>query len=197
MCVSSILADWASSTTTPRPAGHRQGRHGARLHGRRAGGHWACRIGHLPARALRPLTPTQRHANDGGPATDPTPILGALSLLPPDIGAFEFTDWAALKAAHGGSDVTSASPLAERQWLLLDITREEYTTVPPGLDRLDTWSERWGWDTTDLEWQASAWRARTSPSSASTRTGVQGRSWRDSRRTATSDATCHTRPRSP
>ncbi len=93
--------------------------------------------------------------DDGGPAADPTPILEALSLLPPDIDAFEFTDWAALKAAHGGSDVTSASPLAERQRLMLDVARYEATTAPLGLDRLGTWSERWGWDTTDLEWQAS------------------------------------------
>ncbi len=90
---------------------------------------------------------------------DPTPMLEALSLLPLGIDAFEFTDWAALKAAHGGADVSSASPLAERQQLMLDLARSEATTFPLGLDRLDTWSERWGWDTTDLEWQASCCNA--------------------------------------
>ena len=39
-------------------------------------------------------------------------LLEPLSLLPSDIDAFEFTHWSALKAAHGGSDVTSASPLS-------------------------------------------------------------------------------------
>ncbi len=97
--------------------------------------------------------------DDGGPVADPTPILEALSLLPPDIDAFEFTHWSALKAVHGGSDVTSTSPLAERQRLMLDIARHEATTFPLGLDRLGTWSERWGWDTTDLEWQASCCNA--------------------------------------
>ena len=97
--------------------------------------------------------------DDGGPAADPAPILQALSLLPLDIDAFEFTDWAALKTAHGGSDVSSASSLAERQRLMLDIARYEATTSPLGLDRLGTWSERWGWDTTDLEWQASCCNA--------------------------------------
>lgn len=98
--------------------------------------------------------------DDGAPAaTDSSPILEALSLLPPGIDAFEFTDWSALKAVHGGSDVTSASPLTERQRLMLEIARHEATTVPLGLDRLSTWSERWGWDTTDLEWQASCCRA--------------------------------------
>ncbi len=93
--------------------------------------------------------------DDRAPAADSTPMLEALSLLPPDIDAFEFTHWAALKAAHGGADVTSASPLVERQRLMLDIALQEATTSPLGLDRLGTWSERWGWDTTDLEWQAS------------------------------------------
>jgi hypothetical protein len=94
--------------------------------------------------------------DDGGTAADSSPILDALTLLPPEIDAFEFTHWSAIKAAHGGAEVTSASPLVERQRLMLDIARSpEATTFPLGLDRLATWSERWGWDTTDLEWQAS------------------------------------------
>jgi len=104
-------------------------------------------------------TPPALAQDDGGPAADSAPILEALSLLPPDIDAFEFTDWSALKAAHGGSEVTSASPLAQRQRLMLNIARQEATTFPLGLDRLGTWSERWGWDTTDLEWQASCCNA--------------------------------------
>ena len=63
---------------------------------------------------------------------DSTPMLEALSLLPLGIDAFEFTDWAALKAAHGGADVSSASPLAERQQLMLDLARSEATTFPFG-----------------------------------------------------------------
>jgi len=93
--------------------------------------------------------------DDAPGTTPPSPMLEALSLLSPDIDAFEFTHWSALKAIHAGADVTSASPLSERQRLMLDIAHEETPTFPLGLDRLGTWSERWGWDTTDLEWQAS------------------------------------------
>lgn len=100
-------------------------------------------------------TPVLAQQAAGQAAADSTPMLEALSLLPPEIDAFEFTHWSALKAAHGGADVTSASPLAERQRLLLDVAGSEATTFSPGLDRLATWSDRWGWDTTDLEWQAS------------------------------------------
>lgn len=101
-------------------------------------------------------TPAVLAQDDRAPAAaDSTPMLEALSLLPSDIDAFDFTHWSALKAAHGGSAVTSASPLAERQRLMLDIARQEATTSPLGLDRLATWSDRWGWDTIDLEWQAS------------------------------------------
>ena len=109
----------------------------------------------LTALGIGGMTPVLAQ-DDRGPAVDSTPMLEALSLLPSDIDAFEFTHWSAIKAAHGGSDVTSSSPLAERQRLMLDIARSpEATTFPLGLDRLGTWSERWGWDTTDLEWQAS------------------------------------------
>ncbi len=113
----------------------------------------------LPALGIGSTTPAPAQ-DDGAPAAaDSSPILEALSLLPPGIDAFEFTDWSAIKAAHDGSDVTSASPLTERQRLMLEIARHEATTFPLGLDRLGTWSERWGWDTTDLEWQASCCNA--------------------------------------
>ena len=117
----------------------------------------------------------------GPAAADSTPMLEALSLLPPEIDAFEFTHWSALKAVHGGADVTSASPLVERQRLLLDVARSEATTFPPGLDRLATWSDRWGWDTTDLEWQASCCGApdftKPAVSFGSVDAGVPNPSW--------------------
>jgi len=108
----------------------------------------------LPALGVGGTSPALAQV-DGRPAAHSTPILEALSMFPADIDAFKFTDWAALKAVHGGVDVTSASPLTERQQLMLDITRDEAPTFPLGLHRLATWSERWGWDTSDLEWQAS------------------------------------------
>ena len=93
------------------------------------------------------------------PPSTASPLLDALTYEPLkrdswDI-SFDFTDWSALKAAHGGEDISSASPLQDRQRLMLDIARSEWSTEPLGLDRLAIWPERWGWDNTDLAWQAT------------------------------------------
>ncbi len=82
-------------------------------------------------------------------------FLEALAYVPPDgeVVSVEFTDWAALKAQHGGDGVTSQSPLREREAVLLEIARWEAIDTPLGLDRLASWVDAWGWDTTDLDWQ--------------------------------------------
>jgi hypothetical protein len=94
-------------------------------------------------------------------ATDedaPSPLLEAVAYMAPSAEEwnrrFEFTDWSELKRLHDGSGITSDSPLEERQRLLLDIARLEAVPAPLGLDRLDSWKEAWGWDSTDLAWQA-------------------------------------------
>jgi predicted secreted Zn-dependent protease len=103
-------------------------------------------------------------------ALDTSPLLQALAYLPDgDLAAadgitgIDFTDWAALKAQHGGAEVTSASPLPDRQALLLEIDDTEATTIPLGLDRLATWPAAWGWDSTDLAWQLTLAPALPSP----------------------------------
>lgn len=84
------------------------------------------------------------------------PLLQAMAYLHPrtDPVGIDFVDWAQLKRLHGAEDVTSASPLDERQRFLLEVARNESVPVPLGLDRLATWADTWGWDTTDLDWQA-------------------------------------------
>ncbi len=86
----------------------------------------------------------------------PTPLLEAVAFSPPGANPAEvmFTDWAQMKEFHGGAGITSASPLQERQRLMLDIVRSEASTMEFGLDRLGEWSESWGWDNTDLDWEA-------------------------------------------
>lgn len=105
----------------------------------------------------RPMAALDGDAEDRRPpAPTASPLLEALALMPPASDRFEFVDWTALKRLHGGADVTSASPLPERQQLLLEIARSETSPVPLGLDRLEPWRQRWGWDNTDLAWQAAA-----------------------------------------
>ena len=85
------------------------------------------------------------------------PLLDALAFAPRGIYSFDFTDWTALKALHDGAGLTSESPLEERQRLLLDIATVEASASGFGLDRLATWPELWGWDNTDLAWEATPW----------------------------------------
>lgn len=82
-------------------------------------------------------------------------LLEALAYVPPDgeVVSVEFIDWAALKAQHGGDGVTSRSPLHDREAVLLEIARWEAVDTSLGLDRLASWVDAWGWDTTDLDRQ--------------------------------------------
>jgi hypothetical protein len=106
---------------------------------------------------------TSALAPDEGPPATPsarsttTPLLDALAFAPRGIYSFDFTDWTALKALHGGAGLTSASPLEERQRLVLDMANSETSASGFGLDRLSTWPELWGWDNTDLAWEATPW----------------------------------------
>ena len=106
----------------------------------------------FPASALTP--------DDELPATPPassatSPLLDALGYAPLKTISFEFTDWAELKTHHGGDDISSASPLADRQRLVLDMVNSEANQFDFGLARLATWPELWGWDNTDLAWEAT------------------------------------------
>ena len=92
----------------------------------------------------------------------PSPILEALAFAPPELVSFQFTDWTALKALRSGTAVTSASPLDERQQLVLGMVRSEASLTPFRLDRLPSWPELWGWDNTDLAWEAT-WLAEPEP----------------------------------
>jgi hypothetical protein len=84
------------------------------------------------------------------------PLLDALAFVPStgDVVALDFVDWAQLKQIHAATDVTGTSPLRQRQQLLLDIGRAEAAPMPFGFDRTPRWAETWGWDSTDLEWEA-------------------------------------------
>lgn len=102
------------------------------------------------------LTLVPAGASPGRDAEATAPLLEAMAYVDPASEAvgLEFVDWGQLKDVHGGAAITSASPLPERQRLLLDFARSETLPFSLGLDRLASWAPAWGWDVTDLEWQA-------------------------------------------
>ena len=107
------------------------------------------------------LSPDDERSAPPSARSETSPLLDALAYAPRGIYSFDFTDWTALKTLHGGADITSASPLEERQRLVLDMVRSEASGSRFGLDRLATWPELWGWDNTDLAWEATPWDPRS------------------------------------
>ncbi len=92
----------------------------------------------------------QRPAPDG-----PRPLAEAVTFAPLGASTILFTDWAAAKAAHGHEDVTSATPLEERMDAMVDLGRTEAPFAGYAIDRFALHAEAWGWDTADLDWEAS------------------------------------------
>lgn len=92
----------------------------------------------------------------------PAPLMEAMAMLDPrtDPVVVNFVDWAQLKQLYESEAITSSSSLEERQRLMLEVARHEAVPVPLGLDRLATWPDAWGWDNTDLDWQAQFYDGR-------------------------------------
>jgi len=88
------------------------------------------------------------------PDTAGAPLAEAVTFAPPGASAILFTDWAATKAAHGYQDVTSRSPLEQRMDAMSDLGRTEALFARFAIDRFATHADAWGWDTTDLAWEA-------------------------------------------
>jgi hypothetical protein len=97
------------------------------------------------------------------PAAEPAPsaasvfpaLQAALAFVPPTAQQLYFTNWAAIKAAGGASAVTGASPLDTKMELLLELDKSHAPTSGFGLAYLSRQWEQWGWDTTDLLWEAT------------------------------------------
>jgi predicted secreted Zn-dependent protease len=118
----------------------------------------------VAALCLAVTLPTSSRAAMDATVEPTNAILEALRYVDPDVViSVEVVDWAGLRARHGGEDVTSASPLHEREALLAEMARAGPTTIPIGLDLLATWPAAWGFDSTDLLWQASLWTGEPRP----------------------------------
>jgi hypothetical protein len=82
-------------------------------------------------------------------------LLEALHFAPTTTEAFAFTDWSQLKTALDASSLTSASSMAERIDFLLPATRDLGAASGFALQFLEKQADLWGWDTTDLLWEAT------------------------------------------
>jgi len=96
-----------------------------------------------------------QEADAEDPASSPSPLAEAVRFTPPGTDALLLTDWAAMKAAHGYEGIGSATPLDERMDAFLDLTSQEAPMAGFAIDRFRGHAESWGWDTSDLDWEAS------------------------------------------
>jgi len=102
----------------------------------------------LPAAAASPAPSAPADAGSD-------PLAEAVTFAPLGTSSILFTDWAAMKAAHGMEAVTSQTPLDERLDAMLALTKDEAPFAGYGIDRFQEHADAWGWDTTDLLWEAS------------------------------------------
>jgi hypothetical protein len=82
-------------------------------------------------------------------------LIQALSMLPTNVNHVYFTNWAYIKEYEGFTNITNASS-DEEKWQFLMATAEHHAA--PSFysgDFFLEYVETWGWDTTDLDWEAS------------------------------------------
>lgn len=90
-------------------------------------------------------------------AASPTPLEQALTYAPAATRSFAFTDWQRIKMIEKAITLNSATTaLNERARWLLKTTVDRHAPMSGfGLAHFRTFAEMWGWDATDLAWEAT------------------------------------------
>lgn len=102
---------------------------------------------------------------ESAPATNPadtpraaiSPYLeSALAHSPATVSLFAFTNWELLKEIGGVPDLTSAASIDERVDFMRTLGLQEQAVASGfGVSNFLTHAEMWGWDATDLLWEAN------------------------------------------
>ncbi len=88
-------------------------------------------------------------------ATSSDFVARALTLIPGDSPRFTYTDWDGLKAYHGVAAMTSLTPRSERVDFMIDVLNRHQASARMDSAFFYGQAELWGWDSTDLLWEAS------------------------------------------
>ncbi|MCK4394881.1 hypothetical protein KAX17_18435 [Candidatus Bipolaricaulota bacterium] len=86
-----------------------------------------------------------------------TPLCRVLELVPVKLSGpmIQFTNWTKIKSLTGFDFVTSESPLELRIALAHRISEDQAAGSAFALMHLREHADTWGWDTTDLKWEAN------------------------------------------
>jgi hypothetical protein len=81
----------------------------------------------------------------------------ALAYAAPGTSALAFTDWQRIKAAEGLAALNSANTsLDDRAQRFYDVILDRHAPMSAfGISRFVNFAEVWGWDSTDLAWEAT------------------------------------------
>lgn len=90
------------------------------------------------------------------------PLAEAVTLLPSG-STTVFTDWSRIKDDEDLTDVASESSLEDRTELLTSIQSTQATPSTYAVTLMASHADDWGWDTTDLEWEATTAPAGSLP----------------------------------
>jgi hypothetical protein len=93
------------------------------------------------------------------PSVSSVPGLGhlaeALGFVPPSGTSLAFTDWGRIRASQGAQGLTGASSLDDKLGFLMSTNRDEAAASGFGLSKLRRHRDVWGFDSLDLEWEAT------------------------------------------
>ncbi|MFN8519007.1 MAG: hypothetical protein U0667_06375 [Chloroflexota bacterium] len=102
----------------------------------------------LPAAALAQSPSTT-------PAVGADHLREAVGFLPPDTYWLGFTDWSRIRASLGAQDVNGESPLDDKMAVVMSTVQQEGAAAGFGVAHLQGHHKTWGWDTLDVDWEAT------------------------------------------
>jgi|GEM_PF-945455 len=86
-----------------------------------------------------------------------SPLAEVLKFVPIEMrepGVF-FTNWAQIKVLIGLENITSESPFELRLELMQRTSQDQAAASAYGMSHFRQHADTWGWDTTDLDWEAN------------------------------------------
>ncbi len=88
-------------------------------------------------------------------ASAPASLARALALLPVGDAKVTFTDWSLIRQYVSAKDLSSQSPIEQRVEFIARLSKDQSVASAYGVAHMLDHAKVWGWDSTDLDWEAS------------------------------------------